>query len=174
MPVSGLTDLLSICAIGVGSSVAVWTDLRFGKIYNWLTLPLLLSGVFFHALQGAGFVFALQGAALGGKAVGLEGISQGIGNRWLVVHDENLHGDDGSAFRAARRHPQTTATFPQQPAASTASGRRTAKRRTMAATTYGMRMRRAPPPVRFGASLEVTTHGTFHHLARHPARRSLR
>jgi hypothetical protein len=73
-----------------------------------------------------------QGAALAGKAVGLQGISQGIGNRWLVVDDEDFHGDDGSAFRAARRHPRTAATCRQQGAASAASGCGAAKRRTMA------------------------------------------
>jgi prepilin peptidase CpaA len=57
---------MGACAIGLGSCVAIWTDLRRGKIYNWLTAPLFLTGLVYHALSGSGPVFALWGAGVGG------------------------------------------------------------------------------------------------------------
>lgn len=49
----------------VAASVAVVTDLRQGKIYNWLTLPLLGLAPFLQALVhgAAGFKASLAGAA---------------------------------------------------------------------------------------------------------------
>lgn len=56
----------------VASVIALFTDLRFGKIYNWLTLPLFVLGVayqtemrgwegFGESLLGAGSAFLLLG-----------------------------------------------------------------------------------------------------------------
>ncbi len=69
MPAFGPTELLGACAIGFGSCVAIWTDLRRGKIYNWLTTPLFLAGLVYHTVFGLSVKFALWGACIGGLAL---------------------------------------------------------------------------------------------------------
>ncbi|MBC7287194.1 MAG: prepilin peptidase [Armatimonadetes bacterium] len=50
----------------VASGVAAVTDLRAGKVYNWLTVPTLLVGLALHtAASGlSGALFALEGLAV--------------------------------------------------------------------------------------------------------------
>lgn len=69
MPTFGPIELMGACAIGLGSCVAIWTDLRRGKIYNWLTAPLFIAGMAYHAFLGEGPLFALGGACVGGIAL---------------------------------------------------------------------------------------------------------
>lgn len=49
------------------SAVAALTDLRSGKIYNWLTLPAILAGFVWNLLHsgGAGALLSLGGIAAG-------------------------------------------------------------------------------------------------------------
>jgi prepilin peptidase CpaA len=48
--------------------VAAATDIRHGKVYNWLTYPAAIAGVAYHASSpvGLGLSSALAGAAAGG------------------------------------------------------------------------------------------------------------
>jgi prepilin peptidase CpaA len=64
---SGKTELLLIAAVILLSSVAMATDLARGRIYNWLTLPGLLSGFAFSAWLGgwAGLGDSVLGATAG-------------------------------------------------------------------------------------------------------------
>jgi prepilin peptidase CpaA len=64
--VSGRTDLL-IPTVALISSVAAIMDVATGRIYNWLTLPALLAGLFASAWLGgwAGLGDAALGAVAG-------------------------------------------------------------------------------------------------------------
>lgn len=52
--------------LGLMMAVALYTDLRFGRIYNWLTIPCMLLGISLntasHGVQG--FLYSMAGAAL--------------------------------------------------------------------------------------------------------------
>ena len=67
--ISGLTDPLvtitaAICFLSV---IAAFTDVLYGKIYNWLTLPAIMIGIGLHVSDGgsSGFLFSIAGAGLG-------------------------------------------------------------------------------------------------------------
>ncbi len=62
MSASGIIDLSAIVLI-FATLVASYTDLRAGKIPNWLTFSMMASGVFFQVLvsQGQGLQNALAG-----------------------------------------------------------------------------------------------------------------
>lgn len=70
MPASGAIDLSSFAAwaIAAVAAVAVLTDLRSGRIPNWLTLPALGAGLVFSAAtggwQGLGLALLAVGCAL--------------------------------------------------------------------------------------------------------------
>ena len=59
-------DTATIALLGVLLGVSLYTDLRFGKVYNKLTLPCILLGIvlnaLLHGLQGA--LLSIEGAVL--------------------------------------------------------------------------------------------------------------
>lgn len=63
---SGKIDLVAVLVPTV-SAIAIVTDLWKGRIYNWLTLPALLTGLILAltAVSRVGFESALLGAGLG-------------------------------------------------------------------------------------------------------------
>jgi prepilin peptidase CpaA len=52
-------DLVPIIVVCAAVGVATITDIRWLKVFNWLTLPLLLSGLIFHGVQSGWDGFGL-------------------------------------------------------------------------------------------------------------------
>jgi len=61
-------DILITTILGVALIVATITDLKSQRIYNWLTFPLIVSGLVAHSVYGGLDGLALSG---GGFALGL-------------------------------------------------------------------------------------------------------
>ncbi len=61
----GITELILPVAL-ISSLIAVGTDLAWGKIYNWLTLPVLFLGVAVSGMESGfgGFLSSLSGVAV--------------------------------------------------------------------------------------------------------------
>jgi prepilin peptidase CpaA len=60
-------DVLAIYLLTAVLTAAVFTDLRYQKIPNWLTLPTIILGCAYHIYQKgfAGFLFSIEGAIAG-------------------------------------------------------------------------------------------------------------
>ena len=57
-----------VCSVVLlGSVIAIATDLREFKVYNALTVPMLLGGILYHALTGgwSGLLLSLAGLSVG-------------------------------------------------------------------------------------------------------------
>jgi len=52
-----LIDIIAAIALGIAS----YTDLRWGKIWNWLTGPLMLAGLLLHTTIGQGWLYGVAG-----------------------------------------------------------------------------------------------------------------
>ncbi|EGB16154.1 peptidase A24A prepilin type IV [Pseudodesulfovibrio mercurii] len=66
-------DILIVIALATALVTATVTDIRNQRIYNWLTLPLILTGLVAHTVFGgfAGLKFSAAGFALGFAAMAL-------------------------------------------------------------------------------------------------------
>ena len=66
-PTGGTMDIIIAVALGAALTVAVVTDLRSQRIYNWLTFPLIVSGLLLHAVVGGldGLFMSAAGFGLG-------------------------------------------------------------------------------------------------------------
>lgn len=83
-----VVDLLLFVTI----STALYTDLRYGKIYNRLTFPIIGLGIVIHSLRGVnGLLFGLVGLALG---IGLFFLPFALG--WFGAGDVKLLGAIGA------------------------------------------------------------------------------
>lgn len=60
-------DILISAALSVALLTASFTDIRSQRVYNWLTFPLILSGLAVHTVFGGleGFKFSAAGFGLG-------------------------------------------------------------------------------------------------------------
>jgi prepilin peptidase CpaA len=68
MPTLGY-DIWAFCVLGVVLLVAAVTDVRTGKIYNWLTYPAVLIGLIGHGLCGYLACGGWEGALYGSAAI---------------------------------------------------------------------------------------------------------
>lgn len=61
------TQLVPISIVAVVALIAAVIDVRVFKVHNQLTLPLVLSGLLFHAIEGgvSGFAFSVAGLLVG-------------------------------------------------------------------------------------------------------------
>lgn len=50
METLGTSDVVTSCGLAVLLCTAMYTDFRYGKIYNWLTLPAMIVGTSLHAV----------------------------------------------------------------------------------------------------------------------------
>ncbi|MDI6703445.1 MAG: A24 family peptidase [bacterium] len=83
-----IVDLLLFVTI----SLSLYTDLRYGKIYNKLTLPIVGLGIVIHGLKGLnGLLFSLGGLTLG---IALFFIPFALG--WFGAGDVKLLGAIGA------------------------------------------------------------------------------
>lgn len=89
-----ITPMLIVAVVAL---VAAVIDIRSFKVHNWLTVPLVLSGLLFHVIQGGigGFAFSFLGLlvgfstlvvfyALGGIGAGDVKLMSGVG-AWLGI-----------------------------------------------------------------------------------------
>ncbi|MEO6307439.1 MAG: prepilin peptidase [Nitrospiraceae bacterium] len=90
-----MTEILLFLILGM----AIASDLRWRTIPNWLTGPSILAGLGFHTVmnQFAGFVFSLEGAAVG---LGLFIILYVCG--WMGAGDVKLFAAVGSILGPAQ------------------------------------------------------------------------
>jgi prepilin peptidase CpaA len=90
-----MTEIFLFLILGT----AIAADLRWKTIPNWLTAPSILVGLGFHTVmnQFAGFVFSLEGAAVG---LGLFVILYACG--WLGAGDVKLFAAVGSFLGPAQ------------------------------------------------------------------------
>ena len=90
-----MTDIILLLILGT----AIASDLRWRTIPNWLTAPAVLVGLGFHTVmnQFAGFVFSLEGAAVG---LGLFIILYVCG--WMGAGDVKLFAAVGSFLGPAQ------------------------------------------------------------------------
>lgn len=75
------TQLVPLSIVAVVALVAAVIDVCVFKVHNRLTVPLALSGLLFHALQGgaSGFAFSLAGLAVGFASLIVFYVMGGIG-----------------------------------------------------------------------------------------------
>ena len=92
---TNMTDIILLLILGT----AIASDLRWRTIPNWLTAPAVLVGLGFHTVmnQFAGFVFSLEGAAVG---LGLFIILYVCG--WMGAGDVKLFAAVGSFLGPAQ------------------------------------------------------------------------
>jgi prepilin peptidase CpaA len=92
---TNMTDIILLLILGT----AIASDLRWRTIPNWLTVPAILVGLGFHTVmnQFAGFVFSLEGAAVG---LGLFIILYVCG--WMGAGDVKLFAAVGSFLGPAQ------------------------------------------------------------------------
>ena len=59
-------EVLLISLVAIALIVATYTDIRYGKIYNWTTLPAILIGIALHTYGHwwIGFLLSVGGAVL--------------------------------------------------------------------------------------------------------------
>ncbi len=69
-------DMWSMCVLGAVLLVGAVTDVRTGKVYNWITYPAIAVGLIGHALVGG--VWGQEGARIG-LAGSLAGLGVGFG-----------------------------------------------------------------------------------------------
>lgn len=77
-------ELTTSIVLGLLLVLAAYTDLRWGKVYDWCTLPALALGLILSLLAGGrgggpGWESALLGLAVGGGVFGLAYLAGGLG-----------------------------------------------------------------------------------------------
>lgn len=79
-------EMPQLLALGVVVTITMYTELRDGKIYNWMTLPALGLGLLLAALGGrAAFYDALAGVVVGGGIFFLPYLVSGISRGRPVI-----------------------------------------------------------------------------------------
>jgi len=90
---------VQFCVVGLATLIAGVTDIKSFKVHNWLTFPLIVTGIVFNSFApgGAGAAYSLVGAAFGfgilflffaGGIIGAGDVKllTGIG-AWIGPHD---------------------------------------------------------------------------------------
>ena len=60
-------SIIPLCVVALASAIAAVTDVRTYRVYNVITVPLIVAGLVYHTVTGGfdGFIFSLSGAAVG-------------------------------------------------------------------------------------------------------------